>query len=117
MWEKYIQKDKRIIRPLDGYECVLITSYLNIIDVLPKFSAEEFRKNAQENLSNIEFFNLCIKKMDKHSFWIKKPFKIRLKEIEWTEEEEIENILTNENKTITPLQNVYDEEENDVFIK
>ena len=78
MWNKYIEKDSRIIRPLDGYECVLRFSYLNIIDVFPKFSIEDFRKNAQDNLSNIDFFNLSIKIMDKHPFWIRKPFKIFL---------------------------------------
>lgn len=116
MWEKYIEKDKRIIRPLDGYECVLISSYLNLIDVLTKFSVEEFKKKAQENLSNIEFFNLSIKIMDKHPFWIRKPFQIHLEEIEWTEDEEIENHLKNENKTLTPFQNEYDKEENDIII-
>ena len=116
MWEKYIEKDSRIIRPLDGYECVLIYSYLNVIDVLPEFSIEDFRKSAQENLSNIEFFNINIKLMDNHSFWIRKPFKINLKEIPWTEKEEIEELLKNEHETMTPLQKVYDEEEKDIII-
>ena len=116
MWEKYIQKDNRIIRPLDGYECVLIYSYLNVIDVFPKFSVEDFKKNAQENLSNIEFFNLSIKLMDNHSFWIRKPFQIYIEEVEWSKDEEIENVLKNEEKTITQFQNVHDKEEKDIII-
>ena len=116
MWNKYIEKDSRIIRPLDGYECVLILSYLNIIDVFPKFSIEDFRKNAQDNLSNIDFFNLSIKIIDKHSFWIRKPFEIFLEEVEYSESEEIENVLQNEYKTLTPLQKVYDKNDEGVII-
>ena len=115
MWEKFIQRDNRIIRPLDGYECVLISSYLNIVDILPRFSIEEFKKNVQDNLSNIDFFNISIKLMDNHPFWIRKPFKIYLKEIEWTEDEEFENVLKNEYKTLNPFQNIRDEEEKDVI--
>ena len=116
MWEKYKEKDSRIIRPMDGYESVLISMYLNIIDVFPEFSIEDFRKNAQENLSNIEFFNIGIKLIDKHPFWIRKPFKMNLKEIEWTEDEEIDVILKKEHETITPLQKVYDEKDKDIII-
>ena len=116
MWEKYIQKDNRIIRPLDGYECVLIYSYLNVVDIFPKFSVEDFKKNAQENLLNIEFFNLSIKLMDNHSFWIRKPFQIHIEEVEWSKDEEIENVLKNEEKTITQFQNVHDKEEKDIII-
>ena len=116
MWEKYKEKDSRIIRPMDGYESVLISMYLNIIDVFPEFSIEDFRKNAQENLSNIEFFNIGIKLIDKHPFWIKKPFKMNLKEIEWTEDEEIDVILKKEHEIITPLQKVYDEKDKDIII-
>ena len=116
MWEKYKEKDSRIIRPMDGYESVLISMYLNIIDVFPEFSIEDFRKNAQENLSNIEFFNIGIKLIDKHPFWIRKTFKMNLKEIEWTEDEEIDVILKKEHEIITPLQKVYDEKEKDIII-
>ena len=116
MWEKYKEKDNRIIRPMDGYESVLISMYLNIIDVFPEFSIEDFRKNAQENLSNIEFFNIGIKLIDKHPFWIRKPFKMNLKEIEWTEDEEIDVILKKEHEIITPLQKVYDEKDKDIII-
>ena len=116
MWEKYKEKDSRIIRPMDGYESVLISMYLNIIDVFPEFSIEDFRKNAQENLSNIEFFNIGIKLIDKHPFWIRKPFKMNLKEIEWTEDEEIDVILKKEHETITPLQKVYDVKDKDIII-
>lgn len=116
MWEKFIKKDSRIIRPLDGYECVLISSYLNVTDILPDFSIEDFKKNIQENLSNIEFFNISIKIMDNHSFWIRKPFKINIKEIEWTENEEINNVLKNEHENITSLEKEYDKEEKDVII-
>ena len=116
MWEKYKEKDSRIIRPMDGYESVLISMYLNIIDVFPEFSIEDFRKNAQENLSNIEFFNIGIKLIDKHPFWIRKTFKMNLKEIEWTEDEEIDVILKKEHEIITPLQKVYDEKDKDIII-
>ena len=116
MWEKYKEKDSRIIRPMDGYESVLISMYLNIIDVFPEFSIEDFRKNAQENLSNIEFFNIGIELIDKHPFWIRKPFKMNLKEIEWTEDEEIDVILKKEHEIITPLQKVYDEKDKDIII-
>ena len=116
MWEKYKEKDSRIIRPMDGYESVLISMYLNIIDVFPEFSIEDFRKNAQENLSNIEFFNIGIKLIDKHPFWIRKPFKMNLKEIEWTEDEEIDVILKKEHEIITSLQKVYDEKDKDIII-
>ena len=116
MWEKYKEKDSRIIRPMDGYESVLISMYLNIIDVFPEFSIEDFRKNAQENLSNIEFFNIGIKLIDKHPFWIINPFKMNLKEIEWTEDEEIDVILKKEHEIITPLQKVYDEKDKDIII-
>lgn len=116
MWEKYKEKDSRIIRPMDGYESVLISMYLNIIDVFPEFSIEDFRKNAQENLSNIEFFNIGIKLIDKHPFWIRKPFKMNLKEIEWTEDEEIDVILKKEHEIITPLQKVHDEKDKDIII-
>ena len=116
MWEKYKEKDSRIIRPMDGYESVLISMYLNIIDVFPEFSIEDFRKNAQENLSNIEFFNIGIKLIDKHPFWIRKTFKMNLKEIEWTEDEEIDVILKKEHEIITPLQKVYDEKDKYIII-
>lgn len=116
MWEKYKKIDSRIIRPMDGYESVLISMYLNIIDVFPEFSIKDFKKNAQENLSNIEFFNISIKLIDKHPFWIKKPFKMSIKELEWKEDEEIDEILKHEHEKITPLEKVYDEDEKDVIV-
>jgi len=67
-------------------------------------------------LSKIEIFNLAVKLMDGHSFWIKKPFKMHVEEVEWNENEEIENVLNNENKTMTPNQNVRDENEKDIKI-
>ena len=116
MWDEYIKKDSRIIRPMDGYESVLIYSYLNVTDTFPKFSIQDFKKNAQENLSKIELFNISIKKFDNHPFWIKKPFKLYLEEVEYTEDEEIENVLKNEYKTLTPLQKVYDKDEEGIII-
>ncbi|ORX57261.1 hypothetical protein BCR36DRAFT_580678 [Piromyces finnis] len=115
MWEEFIKKDCRIIRPLDGYECCLTGSYINVTDIFPRFSIDEFKKNAQENLSKIEIFNFAIKFMDGHSFWIKKPFKIQIEEVEWSENEEIENFLKNEDKITTPHQNVRYEDEKDVI--
>jgi len=115
MWKEYVKKDNRIIRPLDGYECCLISSYLNVTDIFQKFSIEEFRKKAQKNLTNVEIFNYSIKLINGHSFWIKKPFEIYIEEVEWTENEELENILKNEYKTITPNQNIRNEKEKDII--
>jgi len=115
MWEEYKAKDSRIVRPVNGNEIFTTSIYLNVTDVFPKFSIEEFKKNAQENLSKIEVFNYAIKRIDGHLFWIKKPFEIHLEEVEWTENEEIENFLKNEDKIITPYTPIL-EEENDVNV-
>ncbi|OUM70282.1 hypothetical protein PIROE2DRAFT_1706 [Piromyces sp. E2] len=80
MWEYFIEKDNRIIRPLDGTEFILNNFYINVVDVFPKFSIEEFKKNAQEELSKVEIFNIATKTIDDHIFYIKKPFQIHVEE-------------------------------------
>ncbi|ORX81324.1 hypothetical protein BCR32DRAFT_268332 [Anaeromyces robustus] len=115
MWEEYKAKDSRIVRPVNGIEIFTTNMYLNVTDVFPKFSVEEFKKNAQENLSKIEVFNYAIKRIDGHLFWIKKPFEMHLEEVEWTENEEIENYLKNEDKIVLPFAPIL-EEDNDVFV-
>jgi len=115
MWEQYKEKDSRIIRPINGNEFFTVSTYVNIFDVFPKFSAEEFKKNAQENLSKIECFNLAIKRIGKDLFWINKPFELHLEEVEWNENEEVDNYLKNEDKYVIPYDPKY-EENNDVFV-
>jgi len=115
MWEQYKEKDSRIIRPINGNEFFTASTYVNIFDVFPKFSAEEFKKNAQENLSKIECFNLAIKRIGKDLFWINKPFEVHLEEVEWSENEEVENYLKNEDKYVIPYDPKF-EENHDVSV-
>jgi len=61
MWKKYRTLDPRVIRPIDGSEFFVSNYYINVSDIFPKISTEEFRKRAQENFSNIELFNLALK--------------------------------------------------------
>ncbi|KAG4107072.1 hypothetical protein H8356DRAFT_1625566 [Neocallimastix lanati (nom. inval.)] len=114
MWEEYKAIEPRIIRPLNGNEIFGTEFYLNIVDVFPKFSTEEFKKRAQENLPKIEVFNHAIKRIKGHPFWIHKPFEIHIKEIPYSEDEEIENFLKKDEEWIIPYDPVYDEENNDV---
>jgi len=115
MWEQYKEKDSRIIRPLDGSEFVLNGYYINVIDVFPKFSTEEFVKRAQEELSKVEIFNIAIKIIDGHFFFIKKPFQVHIEEVEWTENEEIENYLKNQDQMVIQFERPM-EENNDVIV-
>jgi len=115
MWEQYKEKDNRIIRPVNGNEIFTTSTYVNIFDIFPKFSVEEFKKNAQENLSKIECFNLAVKVLDNHLFWIKKPFEVHLEEVEYSENEEIDNYLKNEDKYIIQYEPKL-EENHDVFV-
>ncbi|OUM63719.1 hypothetical protein PIROE2DRAFT_61098 [Piromyces sp. E2] len=111
MWKEYKAIDPRIIRPVDGSEFFVVGWYINIIDVFPKISTEEFKKRAEENFSKIELFNLALKRIQGHLFFIRKPFKIHLEEIEYTEAEEIENYLKNEEDMILPYEPI--QEKND----
>ncbi|ORX77794.1 hypothetical protein BCR32DRAFT_328779 [Anaeromyces robustus] len=115
MWEEYKAKESRIIRPINGLEFFTSGVYFNVTDVFPKFSVEEFKKNAEENLSKIQIFNYALKRVDGHLFWINKPFKMHLEEVEWTENEEIENHLKNEDKIIIPFKPLF-EENNEVTV-
>ncbi|ORX85133.1 hypothetical protein BCR32DRAFT_265883 [Anaeromyces robustus] len=110
MWEEYKAKDSRIVRPVNGNEIFISGVYFNLTDVFPKFSVEEFKKNAEENLPKIKAFNYYQKKIDGHLFWIEKPFKMNIEEVEWSENEEIENHLKNEDKIIIPFKPILDEE-------
>jgi len=109
MWEQYIEKDNRIIRPLDGSEFVLNGYYISVVDVFPKFSTEDFKKRIQEELSKVEIFNIAIKIIDGHFFFIKKPFEAHVQEVEWTEDEEIENYLQHQDQMVIPYERLMDE--------
>lgn len=116
MWEEYKAIDPRVIRPVDGNEFFITGSYINIVDVFPKFSTEEFKKRAQENLPKLAVFNHAIKRINGHFFFIQKPYEVQLKEVEYTEDEEIENILKKEEQTPVPYEPLYDEKDKDVQI-
>ena len=114
MWEKYKKIDDRVIRPLDGFEFCLMSGFLSVTDIFPKFSTENFIKNAEENLPKIEFFNYSIKMINKYPFWIKKSFKINIEIIEWTESEELEPLLEKEEETPVKTIKVFDKDEKDI---
>jgi len=109
MWDQYIEKDNRIIRPLDGSEFILNCFYINVADVFPKFSIEEFKKNAQEELSKIEIFNIATKTIDKHTFYIKKPFQVHVEEVEWNEDEEVDTLLKEQREMPVSYKREFDE--------
>jgi len=58
----------------------------------------------------LKHLTIVKKKIDGHLFWIEKPFKMILEEVEWNENEEIENHLKNEDKIIIPFKPILDEE-------
>ena len=68
-WKKYMEKDKNIIRPLDGYEYFLTVSYLTAIDIFPKFNKDDFYICAKNNLPQIDIFNYQIKFIEEYPFW------------------------------------------------
>jgi len=115
MWEQYKEKDNRILRPLDGSEFVVNGFYINIVDVFPKISTEDFKKRIQEELPKVDIFNITIKIMDGHFFFIKKPFEAHVQEVEWTENEEIENYLQHQGQMVIPYERQM-EENNDVVV-
>ena len=73
-WKEYLENDKNIIRPLDGYEYPLTMSYLAVTDIFSKFNAEDFYYCAKKNLPQIGIFNYQIKYIEKHPFWYYKKF-------------------------------------------
>jgi hypothetical protein len=75
-WKKYLNEDKNIIRPFDGYEYFLTVSYLFISDLFPKFQYDDFIQCANLNLPNIEIFNYQVKYIENHPFWYKKQFQL-----------------------------------------
>jgi len=114
LWKEYKTEDPRIIRPIDGNEFFVANSYINITDVFPKISTEEFKKRAEENLSKLAVFNLAFKQINGHLFFIQRPFKSHLKEIEYTEDEEIENYLKKDEENIIPYDPVRENDDKDV---
>jgi len=89
MWKEYRAIDPRVIRPVDGNELFILNCYPHFTDVYPKISTEEFKKRIHENFSKFEFFNLAIKKINGHHFFIRKPFKVHFEEEAYTEDKEI----------------------------
>ena len=114
MWEEFINKDNRIIRPLDGFEFILTSGFLYITDFFDFFDTKIFKNKCNEILPKIEPFNYSIKKINNYMFWIKKPFKISLEEKEYNEIEEYENYMKEEDKIIIPGITLFDKEENDI---
>jgi len=114
MWQKYRAIDPRVIRPVDGTEFFVSDWYINLADVFPKISAEEFKKRAEENLSKIELFNYALKRINGHLFFIRKPFKMHLEEVEYTEDEEMENFLKTKDKMIIPYKLIQEKDDKDV---
>ena len=78
MWEEFINIDNRIIRPLDGFEFILISGFLYITDFFNFFDTKIFQNKCNEIFPRIEPFNYSIKKINNYMYWIKKPFKILL---------------------------------------
>ena len=75
-WKKYLEEDKNIIRPVDGYEYFLTFNYLGVTDIFPKFETEDFYICAQNNLPQIEIFNYQFKYIEQYPFWYRKKFEL-----------------------------------------
>jgi len=114
MWKEYRAIDPRVIRPVDGNEFFVAGTYINVTDVFPKIDTEEFRRRAQENLSKLDLFNLSLKRINNHLFFIRKPFKIHIDEVEYNEDEEIDNWIKKSDQIPLEYRVVFDEEEKDV---
>ena len=114
MWKEYRALDSRIIRPVDAADFFVSDYYINVTDVFPKTSTKEFKKRVEENFSKIELFNLALKRINGHLFFIHKPFKMHLEEIKYTEDEEIENFLKKKDKMIIPHETIKEEDDKDV---
>jgi len=120
MWKEYRAIDPRVIRPIDGNEFFLTTCYNHITDVLPRISAEEFKKRVEENFSRIELFNLALKKINGHYFFIHRPFKINIEEEECTEDKELDYYSENGKEYIIPWEPIkekYIKDVNDKDVK
>jgi len=81
MWEQFKEKDSRIIRPINGNEFITVSMNINIVEVFPKFTIEEFKKRAQENLPKIKLFNYALKRIGHHLFWMERPFDLHVKDV------------------------------------
>jgi hypothetical protein len=114
MWEEYKAIEPRVIRPVNGNEFFITGSYINVVDVFPKFSIEEFRKRAQENLPKIEVFNHAIKRIKGFPFWIRKPYEVDIEEVPYTEDEELENFMKKSEEWIIPNGPFFDKEDKDI---
>ena len=116
-WKKYLEKDKNIIRPLDGYEYFLTISYLTATDIFPKFNIEDFYKCAQNNLPQIEIFNYQIKFIEEYPFWYKKKLEliknVNFIEINDLEEKDYKNYLQKE-KISRGINGNYDPEDKSI---
>jgi len=114
-WKDYKTEDPRIIRPVDGNEFFVANSYINITDVFPKISTEEFKKRAEENFSKLAVFNLAFKQINGHFFFIHKPFKMHLEEVKYTEDEEIENYLKKDEENVIPYEFIQEKDTISLF--
>ena len=114
MWDEYKKIDNRIIRPLDGFELILTSGFLYITDYFDFFDTKIFIDKCNDILPKIEPFNYSIKSLNNYFFWINKPFKILLEEKEYSETEEYENYLKEEEKIIIPGLSLKDPEEKDI---
>ena len=116
MWEENKNIDKRIIRPLDGFEFILTSGFLYVTDFFDFFDTQTFINKCNEILPNIEPFNYSIKSINNYLFWINKPFKILLEEKNYNEVEEYDNYLKEEENIIIPGLSLKDPEETNILI-
>ena len=116
MWDEYKKIENRIIRPLDGFEFILTSGFLYITDYFDFFDTKLFIDKCNDILPKIEPFNYSIKSLNNYFFWINKPFKILLEEKEYSEIEEYENYLKEEEKIIIPGLSLKDPEEKDILL-
>jgi len=114
MWKEYKEIDPRVIRPVDGTEFFVSACHINLMDVFPKISTEEFKKRAEKELSKIELFNLAFKRINGHLFYIRKPFEMHIEEKEYSEDDEVENYLKYKDDTVYPYEPIFPEDDKDV---
>jgi len=114
MWNEYRFIDPRVIRPVDSNEYFVLNFYVSVSDVFPKISTEEFKRRAQENLSKLEIFNIALKRINNHYFFIRKPFKIHVEEVEYNESEEMDYYLKNEDDIVIPFESFQEKDDTDV---
>ena len=114
MWEEYKKLDNRIIRPLDGFEFILTSGFLYITDFFDFFDTKSLANACNIIFPKIEPFNYAIKMINNYLFWIKKPFKILLEEKKYSEIEEYENYLKEEENIVIPGIKLKHPEEKDI---